>query len=216
MITKNATTKELVEKYNIQLEEMARFPVWTLEQIYKHLHICHNTVVRLVSYGIIYKFQIGKKCTYYSLKKNYYSNYKAKKSIMMIEFYYRTHFYRLENFVYYDKLDDKSLISRDVQLIGYDVEDTEEGQKPRYYYSFCDVRDLVSENFDYLMKLIKDIQCHSPSGRIRVYFVTNSSLKEEIKDYLRNNYEFINLKKCGYVDCRIVQVENKNFSYLKL
>ena len=47
------------DKYNLQLEYFAKFPVWTLDQIEYYLHIRHEMLQKLVNLKLLYKFKIG-------------------------------------------------------------------------------------------------------------------------------------------------------------
>lgn len=199
------TDKEYYKnKYYLQLKEMSRFPVWTINQIERFLKISHHTVPKLVNENIIYTFNIDK-CKFYTVKNKTYTNNIIIKSIMDIDSAYRVDYSDIANFRYDSSLDEKSLISRNVKKIGTNGKVN--------YFNIYNVNS--STRFDKIVDLMIDIENLTDKPPIIMIYTYNVDT-EELKQYIENNFKIIVYLMSGRLEYIIVDVDYPHFKYLQL
>lgn len=191
-------------KYQLQLSDMSKFPVWTLQQITYYLHISNDTVTLLVNENIINKFNISR-CTFYSLKDKQYTNQTIIKSIMQIDSYYRVHWFDLDNFQIDNKIEDKSLISRNVQKMGTNGNIN--------YFNIYNINPATK--FDKIIDLMIDIENLTDKRPIILIFVHDVNSKT-LEDYIEDNNRIIPYLISGRLEYKIVDVNYPHFKYLQL
>lgn len=174
------------EKYVGVLEEFKRFPVWSREQAVKYLHISNEMLIRLSDLGLMNRFKIQQQNYYSSVFDKDISNDKIKKSIMNVDAYYRLKPLLEENVVYFkfeNDLEDKSLISKNVKMIGY--QDLKE--KPKYYFYFVLKPLQNKKDYEKIIDTMIDIYFKSETEMIIVYLVIHSTDYQDVLDYLNNS-----------------------------
>jgi len=168
----------LKTKYNLQLSELEKYPVWVLEQLQEYLHLSWDTVQSLVSNGLLYEFKISR-CKFYSSKDKTYTNKIIRKSVLNIDVDYKL---TSGSYVLDSIPDDKSLIARNVKRLGYmDFE----GRKTDFYV--CGITYPLNNINAYkrFEKLLIDIQLSSPSDY--VYCICASP---EVKEFRNPDVDF--------------------------
>ena len=174
------------EKYVGVLEEFKKFPVWSREQVKSYLHISHDTMIRLSDLGLMNRFKVQQQTYYSSIFDKYISNDKIKKSIMNVDSYYRLKPLleeQFSNFSICDDLTDKSLISKNVKMIGVDGSEF----NTKYYFYFILKPLITKKDYENLIDTILDIYWKSETDYISVYLVIHSTNYKDVLDYLDNS-----------------------------
>lgn len=204
------TEREFLEdKYKLHLYYINKNEIWTLEQLKKYIHIDYNTIQKFVSEGLLYKFNINK-VTFYGLKNKYYSNQQIIKSMMMIESNFHVRYDLLPKFKRYSTLEDKSLLSRNVRMIGHS--------------GICDYYDLyylqkcnTQKDYDRIIQTLIDIQNNnSDSDYICCLIFVRDCDTEELQEYLDNSDKLICYRMSKFINYKIYNVSYPHFKYLKL
>ena len=173
----NDEKQYLKDKYKYQLSEINRFPVWTLEQLKDYLHICWDTVQLMVANDLLYDFKYSC-CKFYSPNNKYYTGKMIRKSVLNIDSYYNF----VTRFNPNLKIDDKSLIARNVKRLGNSYND---GRLTDYYSCALDYPLDSIDSYKRLVKLLVDIQAYSELEYVYVYVLSPS-----VKDLYDANGEF--------------------------
>lgn len=192
------------ERFNLQLRELSRFPVWTRDQIKVYLHLSNDTLINLEKENIIYKFNISR-CTFYSIKNKKYTNNIIIKSILEIDSYYRVHYDEIANFRFDDKLEDKSLISRNVKKIGTNEKID--------YFSIFNINPETK--FEKIIDLMIDIENLNDKPCLIMIYVYNVD-KQKLTDYIEENYKIIPYLMEGRLEYLIIECDYPHFKYLQL
>lgn len=200
------------DKYNLQLESMKNFPVWTREQITGYLHISNETIYKLKELGFIHSFKVSRQ-NLYSLKDKFYTNDTIIKSILSIDSYFRIHYDEIEFFKRKNDLTDKSIISRNVKMVGTQCI----GDRTCNYYDYYSINPICTKkDFIKVEKLLLDLNCSSNSDKIYLSIICYNSDYIGLKDYLDNSDKLMPYYMTKEINYILVPVSYPCFSYIKL
>ena len=190
------------ERFNLQLKELNKFPVWTRNQIKSYLHLCNDTLINLEKENIIYKFNISR-CVFYSTKNKTYTNSSIIKSIMEIDSNYRVHYDDIDGFKFDSNLDDKSLAGKNVKKVGTNGKVN--------YFSIFNINPSVK--FDNITNLMEDIENRTDKPVIIMLYVYNLD-SEKLKEYIEER--LVTYLMSGRMEYLIINVSYPHLNYLHL
>lgn len=203
-----ATKEEQLQK---RKEDIAKFPVWTLEQLKEFMHIDYDTIQKYVRNKELFKFSVGR-CTYYSSKNKKYSNANIVKSILMIDAEYQIDY---KNFTIYPPavpFEEKSLIARGVRYLGHI------GTSVRWdMYQIFVTQKITEKDYEKMIKLLIDIHNNnSESDYIHVVIVAPESDFIALGNYLKEASQLVPYFMCNYMMVQYFQSVRPHFKYLKI
>ena len=202
-------TKE--EKQQKRLEAIAKFPVWTLEQLKEHLHMDFDTIQKYVKQGLLHKFNVGR-CTFYSSVKKKYTNAAISKSILMIDADYMLDYSKYNVTYATEPLEDKSLVARNVKYIGY----LKFSMRWDVYQVFLP-QELTEKDYEKVVKLLIDIHNNNQfSDYIHVVLVGRNMDVTSLSEYLENAPQLIPYHMCQYMAIQYFPCQRPHFRYLKV
>lgn len=198
------------DKYYIHLEYLSKFPVWTRQHIESILHIEYRCLQKLVNVKLLYKFNVGR-FTFYTVHNKHFTNQSIVKSILRIDSYFRTRYGDINDLVYDNKLDNNSLVSSNVEKIGY----TNRNNYITGFYSIYNIRPVLTvKDFKKIEKLLIDIYTASGCDFVNVGVVVYNTNIKALEDYLESSGELLTYKMCSNIDYYIVNVDSPHLEYL--
>ena len=203
----------LEEKYQNQLAAIAEFPVWLMPQIKSFLHLDFDKVQKFVDAKLLHKFNVGR-CAFYSTANKKYTNLAILKSCMFIDITYRMDYSKYEEVLNVETvLDDKSLLARNVRLVGW-------LNLPHRYYLYhvvCPQPIKTDKDFQKIEKLLLDIHAANlKSDYISVVFFVRCTDIDALNDYLKQSRMLALYRALDYILYRFVPDDRPNFNYLKI
>lgn len=198
------------DKFNAHIECLSKFPVWTYDQIRGYTHLHYDTIQKLVNLRILYKFNIGR-LTFYSLHNRQYTNQSIVKSILRIDTYFRTHYRDLDGFIFDNRLDNKSLFSKNVEKIGY----ISGGSFLVNYYNIYSIHPTSSvKDYKRIEKLLIDVYTASGSDYVQIGIVCYDSDINALEEYLEASGTLIPYTMTNAITYYFVNVNYPHLSQL--
>ena len=199
------------EQLQKRKDDIAKFPVWTLEQLKQYLHIDYDTIQKYVRNKELFKFSVGR-CTYYSSKNKKYTNAAIIKSILMIDAEYLIDYSKCTVFPPAEPLEEKSLIARGVRYLG------SMGTNVRWdLYQIIVTQKITEKDYEKMIKLLIDVHNNnSESDYIHVVFVAPETDFAAFDNYLREAPQLVPYFMCNYMLVQYLPCERPHFKYLKI